>query len=56
MAFKKVRSDCMVGTFEKSRGLPIGTIRHESGRKVRKDKRIGSIRKEYEKKGKWLGF
>ncbi len=44
--FKKVRSDCTVGTFEKTRGLPIGTIRHENRRKVRKDTLIGSLRKK----------
>lgn len=25
---RKVRSDCRVGTFEKTRGLPPGTIRN----------------------------
>lgn len=43
---RKVRSDCTVGTFEKKRGIPIGTLRHENGRKIRKDKTIGSIRKD----------
>lgn len=56
MAFRKVRSDCTVGTLEKTRGLPTGSLRHDSGRKMRKDKRVGSIRKEFEKKGKWFGF
>ena len=47
---RKVRSDCTVGSFEKSRGLPPGTIRNPNGRDTRSDKKIGTIRKEYEKK------
>jgi hypothetical protein len=46
MAIRKVRKDCTVGVFEKKRGLPIGTLRHENGRKMRLDKTIGSVRKE----------
>lgn len=46
MTVRKTRSDCTVKTFEKSRGLPEGTLRHEDGRKVRSDKTIGAIRKE----------
>lgn len=49
---RKVRSDCTVGNFEKTRGLPPGTIRNPDGRKTRKDKTIGSIRKEAEKRDK----
>ena len=47
---RKVRSDCTVGAFEKSRGLPPGTIRNSNGRDTRSDKLIGTIRKEHEKK------
>ena len=47
---RKVRSDCTVGTFEKTRGLPPGTIRNPNGRDTRSDKKIGTIRKEAEKK------
>lgn len=36
---RKVRSDCRVGTFEKTRGLPPGTIRNSNGRDTRSDKR-----------------
>ena len=43
---RKVRSDCRVGTFEKTRGLPPGTIRNSNGRDTRSDKKIGTIRKE----------
>jgi len=43
---RKTRSDCTVDTFEKTHGLPKGTIRNENGRKTRKDKTIGAIRRE----------
>lgn len=49
MAVRKVRSDCTVGSFEKSRGLPAGAIRNANGRDTRSDKKIGTIRKENEK-------
>lgn len=51
---RKTRKDCTVGTFEKKHGLPPGTIRNSDGRDTRADKKIGTIRKEYEKgqKGK----
>lgn len=44
---RQTRSDCTVGVFEKTRGLPKGSMRHPSGRKMRKDKTIGSVRKQY---------
>lgn len=47
---RKTRSDCTVGTFERTRGLPPGTIRNENGRDTRSDKQIKTIRKEYEQK------
>lgn len=49
---KKTRSDCTVGSFEKKTGLPFGTLRNESGRKMRKDKTIGAIRAEAKRKNK----
>lgn len=48
MAVRKTRSDCTVGTFERTRGLPPGTIRNPNGRDARSDKKIGTIRKEAE--------
>lgn len=45
MPVRKTRSDCTVGSFEKSRGLPSGTIRNQNGRDTRSDKKIGTIRK-----------
>lgn len=50
MGFRKTRSDCTVGTFEKKNSLPKGTLRNADGRKTRKDKLIGTIRKEKDKK------
>lgn len=47
---RKTRSDCTVGTFEKTRGLPAGTIRNPNGRDTRSDKKIGTIRREAAKK------
>ncbi|WP_297956642.1 hypothetical protein [uncultured Ruminococcus sp.] len=52
MGFRKTRSDCTVGTFEKKQGLPAGTIRNPNGRDTRSDKLIGTIRKESKKKSK----
>lgn len=47
---RKVRDDCTVGAFERTRGLPPGTIRNPDGRDTRSDKKIGTIRREAEKK------
>jgi len=50
MMARKVRSDCTVGKFEKKNDLPPGTIRNPNGRDTRSDKKIGTIRKEGQKK------
>ena len=42
---RKVRKDCTVGTFERTRGLPPGTVRNTNGRDTRSDKLIDTIRK-----------
>jgi hypothetical protein len=47
---KKDRSDQTVGNHEKKHGLPPGTIRNPDGKDTRSDKKIGTIRKEGEKK------
>ena len=47
---RKTRSDCTVGTFEKKHGLPPGPIRNRDGRDTRRDKKIGTIRREAEKR------
>ena len=49
---RRTRSDCTVGSFEKTRGLPPGTIRNKDGRDTRSDKKIGTIRKEVDNKKK----
>ena len=49
MPVRKVRSDCRVGTLEKTRGLPPGSIRNPNGKDARSDKKIGTLRKDYEK-------
>ena len=53
--FRKTRSDCTVGSFEKKHSLPAGTIRNRDGRDTRSDKLIGTIRKEAEKLRKKYG-
>lgn len=50
MGIRRTRSDCRIGTFEKTRGLPAGAIRNLNGRDARSDKKIGTLRKEYEKR------
>lgn len=50
MAIRKTRSDCCVGSFEKKHWLPPGTIRNSNGRDTHSDKKIGTIRKEFNKK------
>jgi len=50
MAERKTRSDCRIGTFEKKTGLPAGSIRHPNGRDVRSDMKMGTLRKQAEKR------
>lgn len=50
---RKVRSDCTVGTLEKKWGVPAGTIRNRDGRDTRSDKKVGTIRKEAKREGRW---
>lgn len=49
---RKDRSDQTVGSHEKKHELPPGTIRNSDGRDTRSDKKIGTIRKEEEKREK----
>ena len=46
------RSDQTVGGHEKKHRLPSGTIRNPDGRDTRSDKKLGTIRKEGEKRRK----
>jgi hypothetical protein len=43
---RKDRSDITIGNLEKKHGLPKGAIRHPDGRKVRKDAKLGTIKKK----------
>jgi len=43
---RKVRKDCTVGTFERTRGLPPGTVRNTNGRDTRSENLIGTIWKD----------
>lgn len=47
---RKIRSDCRVGAFEKKHGLPPGAIRNPDGKDARSDKKIGNLRKDWEKR------
>lgn len=49
MAVRRTRSDCRVGTLERTRGIPAGAVRNPNGRDARSDKKIGTLRKEYER-------
>ena len=49
---RRTRSDCTVGSFEKTHGLPPGTIRNKDGRDTRSDNKIGTIRTEVDNKKK----
>ena len=40
---RKVRKDITVGGIERKLKVPEGTLRHPSGRKVRKDKTLKNI-------------
>ena len=46
---RRTRSDCRVGSFEKKRGIPAGSIRHSNGRDVRSDMKLGTLRKQVAK-------
>lgn len=43
---RKTRSGCTVETYEKKHDYPKGTIRNPDGRKAKKDKTIGALRKQ----------
>lgn len=48
---RRIRSDALVGTVEKM--LDIGnSITNPNGRNARSDKKLGSLRKSWEKSGK----
>jgi hypothetical protein len=47
---RKDRSDMRVGEHEKKHGFPPGYIRHPSGRDVRSDMKLETLRKKDQKK------
>lgn len=47
---RKIRSDCKLENAAKKIGVPENVFRHESGRKIRKDATISTIRKLDKKK------
>jgi hypothetical protein len=46
---RKDRKDITVGKLEEKHGLPSGIVRNDTGRKARKDKTLGAIKKERSK-------
>ena len=46
---RKDRSDITVGEFEKKHGLPHGTMRSTSGRAIRSNCKLGTVRRMFEK-------
>jgi len=46
---RKDRSDIKIESLGKKHGIPTGAFRKDSGRKTRKDKRLGAVRKELAK-------
>jgi len=46
---RKVRSDITIGSLEKKLGLEPGSIRNPNGSDARSDKKLKTLRKEYEK-------
>lgn len=46
---RKIRSDAKVGTAEKTRGLPPGSLVNPDGSDARSDQRIGTLRKKFDK-------
>lgn len=48
-AARKVRSDIKIGNLEKKLGLEPGAIRNPDGTDARSDKKLGTLRKQFEK-------
>lgn len=44
-----IRSDIKIGNLEKKLGLPKGTIRNPDGSDARSDKRLRTLREDYER-------
>ncbi len=46
---RKIRSDIRIGTLEKKLGLGEGSIKNPNGSNARSDKKLSTLRKEYDK-------
>ena len=46
---RKIRSDIKIGNLEKKLGLDKGAIRNPDGTDARSDKKLSTLRKEFEK-------
>ena len=49
---RKIRGDVTIGNLEKKLGLEPGSIRNPDGSDARSDKKLKTLRREFEKKGK----
>ena len=49
MAARKTRSDIKIGNLEKKLGLNQGAIRNPDGTDARSDKKLGTLRAEYQR-------
>lgn len=49
---RKIRKDCTIGTLEKKLGFPPGVFRNPDGRDTRSDKKIETVIKEANKRGR----
>lgn len=49
---RKIRSDIKIGNLEKKMGLDSGAIRNPNGTDARSDKKLGTLRKEYDESKK----
>lgn len=47
---RKTRSDIKIGNLEKKLGLDKGAIRNPDGSDARSDKKLGTLRKDYDNK------
>lgn len=47
---RKIRGDALVGNVEKKHGLPEGSIHNPNGKDARSDKKVSTLRKDYERK------
>lgn len=51
---RKTRSDIKIGNLEKKLGLGKGAIRNPDGTDARSDKKLGTLRQDYDKPNKKL--